>query len=154
MGRLWSSFIAWLSDQLWVTWLAAVCLFSGLSLITDGLPAYRTAYMKEWWTAKKATHTEHIRHVHFNGDMNNNKMERINGEIRDREKTMRGLKKENTPILKGYQLYHDFVRPHEGLKGKTPADMVGIKVEGQNKWMTIIQNAKRAPTVDGKGDAP
>lgn len=29
--------------------------------------------------------------------MNNNKMERINGEIRDREKVMRGLKKKSTP---------------------------------------------------------
>jgi hypothetical protein len=29
--------------------------------------------------------------------MNNNKMERINGEIRDREKTMRGLKKKTRP---------------------------------------------------------
>jgi len=26
----------------------------------------------------------------------------LNGEIRDREKVMRGLKKEDTPILKGY----------------------------------------------------
>jgi len=29
-------------------------------------------------------------------------MERLNGEIRDREKAMRGLKKNNTPILKGH----------------------------------------------------
>jgi hypothetical protein len=30
-------------------------------------------------------------------------MERMNGEIRDREKTMRGLKTKDTPILTGYQ---------------------------------------------------
>jgi len=32
-------------------------------------------------------------------DINNNKMKRLNGEIRDREKVMRGLKKEDTPCM-------------------------------------------------------
>jgi len=32
----------------------------------------------------------------MSGDMNNNKMERFNGEFRDREKVMRGIKKENS----------------------------------------------------------
>lgn len=73
--------------------------------------------------------------------MNNNKMERINGEIRDREKTMRGLKKKDTPILKGMQVYHNYIKPHEGLDGKTPAEACGIIVKGDNKWMTLIQNA-------------
>jgi len=78
--------------------------------------------------------------------MNNNKMERFNGEIRDREKTMRGLKKDDTPILKGYQLFHNFLRPHEGLEGKTPAEACGIQVKGKNKWLTLIQNASRNET--------
>jgi len=30
-----------------------------------------------------------------------------------------------------------------GLDGKTPGEAAGIKVEGENKWMTIIQNASR-----------
>jgi putative transposase len=71
-------------------------------------------------------------------------MERINGEIRDREKVMRGLKKKDTPILQGIQIYHNFIRPHEGLDGKTPAEACGIKVVGENKWMTLIQNAAMA----------
>ena len=32
-------------------------------------------------------------------------------------------------------------RAHEGLEGKTPAEACGIKVEGKNKWLTLIQNA-------------
>lgn len=82
-----------------------------------------------------------INTIKLDGDMNNNKMERINGEIRDREKVMRGLKKKDTPILKGYQIYHNFIRTHEGLDGKTPAEACGIKVKGDNKWITLIQNA-------------
>ena len=65
----------------------------------------------------------------------------MNGEIRDREKTMRGLKKMDTPILKGYQLYHNYIREHEALNNMTPADKCGIKIEGKDKWFTIIQNA-------------
>ena len=29
-----------------------------------------------------------------------------------------------------------------GLDGQTPADREGIRVEGENNWLTIIQNAK------------
>ncbi len=75
--------------------------------------------------------------------VHNNKMEKLNGEVRDREKTFRGLKRTDTPILKEYQIFHNFVRPHEALDGKTPAEVAGIKVEGENKWITLIQNASR-----------
>jgi putative transposase len=112
-----------------------------MTLITDGLPAYHDAYKKEFWTMKKETRTEHINAIKLSGNMNNNKMERLNGEIRDREKTMRGLKIKDTPILTGYQLFHNYIRGHEGLDGKTPAEACGIKIEGKNRWMTLIQNA-------------
>jgi len=110
------------------------------TIITDGLRAYHDAYKKEFWTLK-GPRSEHINAIRLRGDMNNNKMERLNGEIRDREKTMRGLKKIDTPILEGYQLFHNYIRPHEGLDGKTPSEACGIKLEGKNKWMTLIQNA-------------
>jgi len=86
---------------------------------------------KEFWTHKIETRTEHIRHITIRGDHNNNKMERMNGEVRDREKTMRGLKKKDTPILKDYQIFHNYIRPHEALDGKTPAEACGIKIEGK-----------------------
>jgi hypothetical protein len=40
----------------------------------------------------------------------------------------------DSPIIKGFQIYHNFIRPHEGLDGDTPADRAGIKVEGEDKW--------------------
>jgi putative transposase len=54
---------------------------------------------------------------------------------------MRGLKKKDTAILKGMQVYHNYIRPHEGLEGKTPAEACGIELKGENKWITLIQNA-------------
>ena len=81
--------------------------------------------------------------IRFDGKIHNQKMERMNGEIRDREKVTRNLKKMDTPILKGEQIFHNYIRPHMGLDGRTPAEVAGIKVEGENKWLTIIQNASR-----------
>ena len=56
---------------------------------------------------------------------------------------MRGIKKADTAILTGYQLYHNYFRTHEGLAGKTPAEVAGIRIEGMNKWLTVIQNATK-----------
>ena len=112
------------------------------TLITDGLHSYHRAYLKEYWSQRNPR-TKHLRQIRVQGIPNNNKMERLNGEIRDREKVMRGLKKTDTPILAGYQIYHNYVRPHEALDGKTPAEACGIKIEGKNKWITLIQNASR-----------
>ena len=114
-----------------------------MMVITDGLPAYHDAYKKAFWTAKNPR-TEHVNTIRLKGDMNNNKMERLNGEVRDREKVVRGIKRKDTPILTGYQIYHNYLRPHEALEGKTPAEACGIKVEGENKWLTIIQNASKS----------
>jgi hypothetical protein len=56
---------------------------------------------------------------------------------------VRSLRKTDTPILTGYQIYHNYVRPHEALDGKTLAEACGIKVQGQDKWLTLIQNASK-----------
>ncbi|MGA7900830.1 MAG: DDE-type integrase/transposase/recombinase [Nitrososphaeraceae archaeon] len=111
-------------------------------LISDGAPNYNQAFKDEFATLRHPK-SRHIRHIRLQGDHNKNKMERLNGEVRNREKVMRGLKKVDTSVLPGYQIYHNFVRPHEGISNMTPAEKCGIKIEGQNKWMTIIQNAKR-----------
>lgn len=40
-------------------------------------------------------------------------------------------------------LYHHFMRFHMALDGKTPSDMAGIKIEEDNKWITLIQNSSK-----------
>ena len=110
------------------------------TLITDGLHSYHEAFLKEYWR-HELPRPQHIRQIRIQGQHNNNKMERLNGEVRDREKVMRGLKNTDTPIIGGYQIYHNYVRPHEALNGKTPAEACGIKVEGRNRWLTLIENA-------------
>lgn len=113
-------------------------------LITDGLQAYHDAYKKEFRMKDKKIHTTHFQHIHLQRDMNNNQMERMNGEFRDREKVIRGVKSANSPLFDGYQIYHNYFRPHLGLDGKTPAEASGVKIEGNNKWLTLIQNASQS----------
>jgi putative transposase len=112
------------------------------SLITDGAPNFHEAFVYEYWTSKLATRPEHIRDITLDGEVHNNKMERMNGEIRDRERVMRTLEKSDTPLLTGLQIFHNYIRPHMALKGKTPAEACGIRVEGENRWLTLIQNAQ------------
>ena len=107
--------------------------------VTDGLPAYDSSSRKIF-----GKDTNHIKHTHITGKRdkdNNNKMERLNGEIRDREKVFRGLKRFDTPIIDGMKTYYNFTKPHGSLKGLTPAEASLIEVDGRNKWITLIQNA-------------
>ncbi|MGD6809237.1 MAG: hypothetical protein ACQCN3_06010 [Candidatus Bathyarchaeia archaeon] len=53
----------------------------------------------------------------------------------------RGLKKTDTATSK-VNVYHNYVRPHEALNGQTPAS-VCIDVQGNNQWITPIQNASK-----------
>jgi putative transposase len=108
--------------------------------VTDGLSAYNDAFKKEYGAVKKGSPI-HVRHISLHGDRNNNKMERLNGEFRDREKIVRGVKSKDSPIFDGYQIYHNYFRPHMSLDGKTPAEACGIQINGENKWITVIQNA-------------
>ena len=109
------------------------------NFITDGLQAYQKSSKKVF-----GEKTNHVRHIHLTGKRdrdNNNKMERLNGEIRDREKVFRGLKKMDTPILEGMKAYYNFTKKHSSLNGQTPSEAAKITVDGKNKWKTIIQNA-------------
>jgi transposase-like protein len=113
------------------------------TLVSDGAANFHEAYNQEFRTLKLETRTEHIRHIRLQGDHNNSRMERMNGEIRDREKVMRGLERKDSPILTGYQLFHNYIRRHKALGYKTPGEMAGIQVKGKNRWLTLIQNASK-----------
>ena len=64
---------------------------------------------------------------------------------RIREKVVRGLKREDSAILTGLQIYHNHVRPHLGLpEGQTPGEAAGIRIEGDDKWLTLILAAAKA----------
>ena len=61
---------------------------------------------------------------------------------------MRSLENPETSILKGKQIFRNCIREHEGPEEKTPVEACGIEIEGQIKWMTLIQNASPVVTVN------
>ena len=114
-------------------------------IVTDGAMNFGAAVNDEFWREKRALAIAHDRDIRFGGEIHNNKMERLNGEIRDREKVVRGVKKPNGPFVEGLQIYHNYIRPHMALDGRTPASVAGIEVLGDDKWRTIIEAASRVP---------
>ena len=68
-------------------------------------------------------------------------MERWNGYFRDREKVTRGLKKIDSPLISGYQIFHNYVCHYAALYRKTMFKMCGIEIKGENKWWVLIQNS-------------
>ena len=60
-------------------------------------------------------------------------------------KPLEDLKKDDSPAIVGIQLYHNYLRPHSSLNNDTPASRAGVIIKGDNKWITIIQNASKSP---------
>lgn len=110
-------------------------------LISDGASNFGEAHRDEY-----ASHMEkdsiHESHIRMAGDINNNQMESFNGNtIRMREKIIRGLKKEDSALLMGLQVYHNHVRTHLGLDNGTPGEAAGIHIQGDNKILTMVRAA-------------
>ena len=112
-------------------------------IVTDGLQSYKKAINKEFHTVKKET--IHVGNVGIRGKrfkntkFDNNLVERLQGTVRDRNKTQRGLKSEETTFVKGHQLYYNFIKPHESLNGYTPAHFANIYLNlGKNKWENLL----------------
>jgi transposase-like protein/DNA-directed RNA polymerase subunit M/transcription elongation factor TFIIS len=105
-------------------------------LLTDGLGSYGPAARREFPDAV------HVAGVGLQGRLNNNRMERYQGTLKERTKVMRALKNTDTAILDGQRIYYNHIRPHQALNGKTPAESAGLESHlGPNKWEAIITKA-------------
>ncbi len=71
----------------------------------------------------------------------NRPIERYHSKIRERPKTRRGLGNESAQTFsKLLKINHNFVKPHEGLDGKTPAQSAGINLDlWNNKYLDLIK---------------
>jgi len=118
-------------------------------VVTDKLHSYNDAFNKEFFTLRNPR-TKHVKLKNIKEGTTNNIVERLHGTVRDRVKVMRGLDNDISAqkVVDGHKLYYNFLRPHQSLNGKTPAEKAGIdlKLEG-NKWEQIIKRAKRNPKV-------
>jgi len=70
-------------------------------------------------------------------------IERFHGTLKSRTKVMRGLKNLESAIefTQGWLVHYNYLRPHESLNDKTPAQEAGVNYPYQN-WADIIRNHK------------
>ena len=100
-------------------------------VISDSLCSYEQVIRKEF--ANKVTHiiTKSIR-----DGFTNRPIERYHNEIRENLKACMGLGNDVSAqdFANMLQVYHNFIKPHMGLNGKTPAEVAGIDTDlGENK---------------------
>lgn len=112
-----------------------------LMIVTDGLQAYRIAIQKEFFDKSQPIPNPHLRLKDFETKPNNNILERLNGTFRERTKVMRSLNSETgaDEFTDGMQVYYNYLRPHQGIGGMTPAQKANIPIDlTGNRWETMI----------------
>ena len=106
-------------------------------VITDRLYAYIEGIENAFGGA------DHRQGGPFNIENNSNLIERFHGTLKARTKVMRGLKNLGSAIVftEGWLTHYNYLRPHNALHGKTPAEVSGIDYPYKN-WDEIIRNYK------------
>ena len=114
------------------------------AVVHDGLRSYEDAFNKEYHF-QNGKRIKEIRSVSVRHNGLNQKVERLNGIMRDREKVMRGMDHKDSAqkTIDAFRIHYNFVREHSGIK-QTPADNAGIKLKlGQNKIENWIKLASK-----------
>ena len=119
-----------------------------ITFVCDGFGNYRNAFSKLFLYVAKLVFGVPIAFRKYGLKHNNNPIERENGNIKDRIKVMRGGF-ENfmgaEAFLNLRHIIHNFVNPHQQLKGKTPAAAAEITLPlGKNKLLSIIKYVARS----------
>ena len=118
-----------------------------LTLVAESAPylligfarGFRNAISRCRKHRRKGQKPVHIRTASVrNRHINNSLFECQNGTVRNRIKTVRGFNSENPALLFLFTTHYNFVRPHMGINGKTPAEAMGIRVDGDDKWATLL----------------
>ena len=108
-------------------------------LVTDSLSAYGSAALETLPT------TSHIKTKSIRDGFTNMAIERYHNEIREKLKSCRGLGNDDSAAVFANLLYihHNFVRPHMGLGGKTPAEEAGMitRDTAKGKYYSLIKEA-------------
>jgi putative transposase len=102
------------------------------AVITDKLSSYLDVFY-----GKDA---EHIQGSPFNKEDNTSLIERFHGTLKDRTKVMRSFRDLETTIqfVNGFLVFYNYIRPHEALNGKTPAEVAGIDYDVKN-WADVCR---------------
>jgi len=114
-------------------------------ITTDGLKGYPRVLRKAFGVNNKFKINPKVQHniVIASERGFNHKIERLHNSIRDRTKIMRGFHgslESARAIMKGYEIYYNFVRKHQGIDNKTPQEEAIPELTlSTNKWLSLIK---------------
>ena len=117
---------------------------------TDGLMGYPRVIKKTFGFRThhggKTAKTSKVIHQVIKSDSGgfNYKIERFHNTLRERTKIMRGFHGCITSaqtLMKGFEIYYNWVRNHQSLEGKTPSEIAvpNVKIGNRNGWLELIQ---------------
>lgn len=113
-----------------------------ITVVSDGFENYRNAFNKLFYRTCRLVFGVPIACKKYGLKHNNNPIERYNGDIKDRIKTMRDFGSHHgaESFLNLKRIVHNFINPHQGLKGKTPAEVAGIEIQlGRQRLLNLIR---------------
>jgi len=114
-----------------------------ITFVCDGFENYKSALNKLFFRVTKLQFGVPIACKKFGLKHNNNPIERYNGKLKDRMNARRGEFKSFSyaeAFMNLQRIMHNFVNPHQELKGKTPAEKAEIKLNlGRNKLLELIE---------------
>lgn len=104
---------------------------------TDGNITYLTCLRKYFPDAV------HVPLEHITLEPNTSLIERFNGTVKSRIKVMRGFDGffPCQQTLSLFQVYYNFLRPHMALDGRTPAQVAGLDLRLDGRWVSLIRLA-------------
>jgi putative transposase len=119
-------------------------------MLTDGLKSYLDGCERVF-----GADTRHIVTTPFEEkELSTNIIERWHGTLKDRLKPMRGMDKSETHqlVLEGFIFNYNYLRPHESLNGKTPAEAAKIHDFPYKSWLDVIKSRIPKPPPSPKLD--
>ncbi len=116
--------------------------------VCDKFENYRNAFNKLFYYVAKLRFGVPIKAKRAGLKYNNNHIERYNGKIKERTKIMRG----DFDSFEGAEAFmnlkhiiHNFVNPHQGINGRTPAEAAEIRLPlKRNKLLNLIIYVRRS----------
>ena len=111
--------------------------------VCDGFENYKSGFDKLFYRVANLTFGVPIACKKYGFEHNNNPVERYNGKLDDRLKIIRGgfgSFEGAKSFMDLQRVLHNFVNPHQELKGKTPAEMAEIFLPlGRRKLLKLIE---------------
>jgi len=116
---------------------------------TDGLYIYKKVLQHTFnlkTRHRRPTKTSPVFHQVIKSQSGNfnYKVERFHNTLRERTKIMRGFHGCITSaqtLMKGYEIYYNWIRNNMALKGQTPSQIAvpNVQIENKNGWLELIQ---------------